>query len=171
MTECNEVWQTIPGFPNYAASSEGRIRNTRFSRILVGTVTKKGYCQVSLRGAKGRRVMYVHRLVAAAFFGMAPPGFIVVTHLDGNRLKNQANNLKRSTRTEHARHSAALGHRKTRGLLGEANPNAILTTEKVREMRALRQQGVSLVELGKRFGVTTRGAHLVVTRATWKQVS
>lgn len=171
MTECNEVWQTIPGFPNYAASSEGRIRNARFSRILVGTVTKKGYCQVSLRGAKGRKVVYIHRLVAAAFFGMAPPGFIVVTHLDGNRLKNQANNLKRTTRAEHACHSAALGHRKPGKLTGELNPNVKLTTEKVREMRRLRLEGVSLTELGKRFGVTTRAAHLVVTTKVWKHVA
>jgi hypothetical protein len=54
---------------------------------------------------------------------------------------------------------------------GEKNPNAKLDPEKVRQMRSLRQQGVSLAELGRLFGVTERAARRVVGRQDWGHVA
>ena len=158
MDESDEVWKPIVGFADYEASSLGRIRNVRRGRIIAGTVTKRGHRQVNVRGFALQRVtIAVHQLVAAAFLGPPPFGHIL-RHLNGNRLDNRPTNLEWAPRTGHTR------------LLGESNPNAKLTTEKVHEMRKLRQQGVSLAELGRRFGVTERAAHRVVMRRDWRHV-
>src|SRR4051812_34585847 len=87
-----EVWKSIPGFHRYEASTEGRIRNARTGRVLVGTVTKKGYRQYNLRGPRGRRVELGHRLVAATFFG-PPPRNCFVDLQNGDRLDCRPANL------------------------------------------------------------------------------
>jgi hypothetical protein len=167
--ENEEEWRPVPGFPAYEASSEGRIRNRR-GRILTGTPTKKGHRQVNVRGAHGRVTVEVHRLVAAAFL-RPPSAGEIVAHLNGNRLDNRPSNLKVTTPSGNVRHAAALGLAWPTRMRGEANPNAKLIEEEVVAMRALRQQGVPLAELGRRFGVTERAAHRVVTRKDWKHVA
>ena len=63
-----EQWKDIPGYPGYEASTLSRIRNARLgNRLVVGTVTRKGFRQVSLRGSRSRKTAFVHRLVFAAF--------------------------------------------------------------------------------------------------------
>jgi hypothetical protein len=168
----DEVWRDIPEFPNYQASSEGRVRNLKRNCVLTGTVTKKGYRQYSLRGVGGRRVAYGHRLVAAAFLGPSPaPPCNLINHLDTNQLNNRPTNLEYTTPSGNARHAAAHGLLKPVRLLGEKNPQAKLSEASVRAIRALRQQGVSVAALGKQFGVTERAAHLVVTGQVWRHVS
>jgi len=128
----------------------------RLGRLLLGTVTKDGLQQVSLNRDGHRRVAYVHRLVALAFFGPPPPG-CVIRHLNGDKLDNRAANLVWYARNAIRR-------------LGEANPNAKLNSEKVREMRQLRNDGERWVEIGRRFGVTTSAAYRVVTGRDWRHI-
>lgn len=168
MTERDENWQPIAGFDGYEVSTQGRIRNRR-GHILTGTRTRKGCQQVNLRGPHGRKTVEVHRLVAAAFLRSPAPGEIVA-HINGDSLDNRPSNLKLTTPKDNVRHAASLGLSWPTKMRGEANPNAILNEGQVREMRALRQQGTSLAELGQRFGVTERAAHRVVTRRDWKHI-
>lgn len=167
----DEVWKDIPGFPGYQASTEGRVRNARRGCVLTGTVTRNGYRQYNLRGARGRRVAFGHRLVAAAFLGPSPPPpGNLVNHLDGNKLNNRVSNLEYTDARGNARHAAALGLLRPVRLLGERNPGAKLTAEKVRAMREQRRQGVTLAALGERFGVTAQSAQRVVSRKDWKHI-
>jgi hypothetical protein len=97
--------------------------------------------------------------VAAAFLGL-PCRRLVVNHINGDKLDCRAENVE------------WVSPRPLRPvrLFGEANPNAKLTADRVREMRALAEQGVSFGELGRRFGVTSRAAYRVVKRVDWKHV-
>jgi hypothetical protein len=74
------------------------------------------------------------------------------------------------TPTGNVRHATSLGLSWPTQAQGEKNPNAKLNPERVRAMRKLREQGVSNAELGRRFSVTERAAHRVVTRKDWKHI-
>ncbi|AMV29393.1 NUMOD4 motif protein [Gemmata sp. SH-PL17] len=166
----DEQWQDVPGYRDYQASTEGQIRNRRSGRVLTGTITKNGYRQVNVNRGGYRVCAFAHRLVALAFFGPAPPGY-VTNHLNANKLDNRPSNLEWTTPEGNSQHAVALGLFKPVRLFGEKNPNAKLTADRVRELRALRQQGTSFAELGRVFGVSTRYAYLVANRTYWKHVT
>ncbi|HYH69018.1 MAG TPA: NUMOD4 motif-containing HNH endonuclease [Urbifossiella sp.] len=165
----DEQWQEIPGYPGYAASDLGRIKNLKRDAVLSGTLTKEGYIQVCLRKVDRRTVAYAHRLVAFAFLGPAPDGF-VVNHKNAVKTDCRLCNLEWVSVRDNIRHAASLGLLRAGRLVGEENPNVKLTENEVRQMRAQRQSGVTLAALGRQYGVTAATAHLVVTGKTWRHV-
>lgn len=89
----DEVWKYVENNPIYAVSNLGRVVNLKFDRVLTPVVTKNGYYKVTLR-EEGRSVqLYVHQLVAEAFFGNWRPG-LRVTHIDEDKSHNAASNLE-----------------------------------------------------------------------------
>jgi hypothetical protein len=54
---------------------------------------------------------------------------------------------------------------------GAENVNARLDEEKVRQMRELREGGLSYDKIGARFGVSGKAARCVCERITWKHVA
>ena len=106
-----EEWRAIPGFPEYEASSLGRIRSVyrtiNYSngrvvhakqRILKPTKSS-GYYSVNLSRNNKQKSTKVHVLVAAAFLGENPGG-LDVRHKNGCRTDNRAENLEYGTRSE-----------------------------------------------------------------------
>src|SRR5690554_3945556 len=110
------IWKRIPGFKDYEASRDGRIRSVtrevlykkngvlkskKFKgRILKPCPNKDGYLVVSLCARKGRNVSkYVHELIAITFHGPRPEGMQI---LHGNDIKkdNRAANLRYGTKFE-----------------------------------------------------------------------
>ncbi|WP_374159095.1 NUMOD4 motif-containing HNH endonuclease [Mycobacterium sp. G7A2] len=107
MNVTSETWLPIPGYPNYEASDQGRIRSlphevpsrggTRISpgRVLKARKRADDYWQVALYIAGKTTVKYflVHGLVAAAHIGPRPEGFDVC-HNDGDQDNNAVTNLR-----------------------------------------------------------------------------
>nr|DAP74221.1 MAG TPA: homing endonuclease [Caudoviricetes sp.] len=88
-----EIWKVIEDFPDYAVSSEGKIKSLRFNRIMVGGVDSDGYAIVTLRVNKKQKTCKVHRLVACAFLpneDMLPE----VNHKNEIKLDNRSSNLE-----------------------------------------------------------------------------
>jgi hypothetical protein len=83
-----ETWAPVPGFPGYAASDRGQIRN-RDGRTLKPRVSNSGYLLINLIDAAGRKqTRTVHTLVMLAHEGPPPPGK-QVRHWNDDPLDNR----------------------------------------------------------------------------------
>ena len=107
----DKIWKpihTLPGFEcciEYYVNDRGEIKSTKgqIERILKQRTNKNGYCQVNLTQRIGRRktiTATVHKLVALAFLEtpITSPGKTKgcskVSHIDGCKTNNSADNLK-----------------------------------------------------------------------------
>ena len=110
-----EVWKFIPKTP-YQISNMGRVRVKRktynstkatFTNFKIIKPSNNGnYLFVKVNS--GKRMGYVHRLVAKAFVPN-PHNYRVVNHLDGNKLNNKANNLEWTTFEGNSLHAFKTG--------------------------------------------------------------
>lgn len=112
----------------------------------------------------------VHRLVALTFLPRGDWFFNSplheVNHIDSNPSNSHISNLEWVTPSENQRHSLTSG-RKTRG---ERHHKSKLNTAQVLSLRALRDSGMSLPKLAKRFGISTAAVWYIVTRHAWAHV-
>lgn len=156
-----------PSFPGYSATDDGRIISHRrrgrgaqrgsvscidpdFLFEMSQFTTKKGYRTVSITLPSGKtRPIGVHQLVADAFHGARPEGK-QVRHLNGIQADNRPENLSYGTPLENAadriRHGTYLS--------GGDHHNAKLSGEQAADIRCLRQQGVKIADLARRFEVS-----------------
>lgn len=180
MTNVIEDWRGIPSFPCYEASSLGSIRSLahvtphghrRQSTVLSQHLAKDGYCVVTLLQGCKKRPYRVHLLVAEAFLGPRPEG-ADVRHGPGGQQDNSAANLSYGTRAENEQDKKRDGTFNHGGSkTGEENQNAVLTTEKVLQLRKLRAAyGYSQKELAEHFGITQATVSQILSRKTWRHV-
>ena len=105
-----EVWKPISDFPRYEVSNMGRVRSNcckdgrKVRYVFKAYLRSNGYLCVdlSISGRKSRKVMAVHRLVARAFIGERPEGY-VIDHINGDRWDNRVQNLRYVTCSENLR--------------------------------------------------------------------
>lgn len=150
-----EVWQPIPGFDGYEASSEGRIRSPR--KVLTANGKRK-YKVVNI----GRVPRYVHRLVALAFHG-EPATDLWVLHRDDDPLNNRPSNLYWGTPKENSADKEANGNAPR----GEHHQSAKLTEVQVVEIRARSEAGESRKSLAAAFGLCPQAVSHIVNRKRW----
>ena len=170
-----EIWKDVIGYEGlYQVSSLGRVmrlaggQGATPGRILKPGRVSKGYLMVSLYRDGKRTDRYIHRLVAKAFLGDAPPG-CEVNHRNGNKTDNRVENLEWVTHAENLNHAHdTLGKEIPRG---EAHGNARLIRQQVIEIRKLAATGeLSQRELGEMFGVSKRLIWAIVHRKAWQHV-
>jgi len=138
----------------------------RGSVVKAQMVDRKGYQWVKLWIVGKSHTRYVARLVAAAYVGPRPVGY-VVRHKDGVKQHNHFSNLEYGTRSENEldkrRHGTAP--------IGENHPAAKLTAAKVAAIRA-RYQGNSrshsYTAIAKDYGVTPSLIRYIVIGKLWK---
>lgn len=164
-----EEWRVIPSFPDYEASSLGRIRrktpgkNTYPGRMLNPQTTKWGYLRCGIKSPQGKSCFrFVHVLVAEAFLGPVPPG-LEVNHKDTVRTNARASNLEYCTHLENIRHAARINGANRR----EKCVSTKLTKEVVLELRKKHAAGSRIYELAKEAGVHSVTVLDVIARRTW----
>lgn len=82
-----EVWQVIPGYTNYEASTMGRIRIRTNGHIMTPSINPvNGYANLSVKQDDGKYVMrYVHRLVLQTFKPDDNMSELQCDHINNNR--------------------------------------------------------------------------------------
>ena len=136
------VYRTIPGFPGYAAGSDGMIWSAwyrggggvfrgigshwRKLNPIVCSDSRGIYKRATIRtGVSQRKLIFVHKLVMLAHVGPCPSG-MEICHWDDNGLNNELSNLRYDTprgnrldRKRNGRHPSGTRHYATR--LSEAD--------------------------------------------------
>lgn len=125
-------------------------------------VTKYGHSQVMLRG---RMKLSVHRLVLEAFLGPCPE-LMEGCHNDGDASNNRLENLRWDTKKNN--HADKIRHGTSSR--GERQGRHKLTSEEVRKVRKLHQDGCSIKSLSASFGVATATIYSIVNRKTWAHI-
>jgi hypothetical protein len=184
------VYKIIPGFPRYAAGSDGSIWSScvlEYSHINRGWVreqagkawrrlktppNKKGYFQVNLRANGKTRHLLVHWVIAMTFIGPRPIG-MEICHGDGNPANNSLSNLRYGTyqdnRMDMIRHGRTTVGKNGR-LRGECHPHAKLSNADVVEIRLARQHGETLAIISKKFKVSKSTVDIICRGRSWVHV-
>lgn len=174
-----EIWRDVVGYEGlYRVSDLGQVRSmTRrtighngVAQVRTGRVLKQGrsspsYRRVVLYGlnpAEKARGFSVHRLVWSAFRGPIPEG-LEINHKDFDRTNNRLSNLELMTPSQNVMYSVDAG--RWGDTRGEKNGVSLLTDEEVILMRKLYDEGWTLKQLNRRFGV--RCAWDVVSGGSW----
>ena len=104
----NEQWKQ---YKNYLVSSHGRVRHIKNNNLLKPSLTC-GYYKVRLSNNGLAEDYLIHKLVWELFSDYDMPDYnTVIDHIDGNKLNNNINNLRKITLSENAK--AALYEQKT----------------------------------------------------------
>lgn len=160
-----EEWRAIDAA--YEVSDCGRVRQ-KHGRLLKAWKSDAGYFVVRLNSP--RRMEKVHRLVAKAFVPN-PLKKTTVNHIDCDRSNNVSTNLEWCTQAENLVHSRNLGRMQDSYWRGRRSPNAGLTENQVRQIRAIYADGqLSLAYIANQFEVSKRCIFRAVHRETYADV-
>lgn len=161
MAIVTEVWRSIPGFPFYEASSQGRVRSIdrivphwrggvrKMRGVVLKGAPHRGYLVVGLHENGKVTVFGAHQAVAMAWYGIPRDG-LVVNHINGNKQDNRPENLEYITNRGNVLHAYENGFLDNSG---ESNGNARLSDTQVEEIRQ-KAARCSYSELSKTYGVT-----------------
>lgn len=161
-------WKQFRDTP-YEVSNTGLVR--RNAKILKPQKNSKGYLRVQITNNKQRSRFFVHRMVAELFVPN-PDNKPQVNHKDGNKLNNHYTNLECVTPSENYVHGVSLNLYESK-YKGEGMPNAVLTEDDVKKIRATCVKGhpeLGYEGLGKKYGVSGQHIKNIVLRKKWKHV-
>lgn len=155
-------------FPDYAVGDDGCVwskRGRQAWRKMQPTIDAWGYAVVNLYVAKYRpTLMKVHRLVLEAFVGLAPEGMEACHFPNDDKTDNRLANLRWGTRVDNMQDKARIGTQ----LRGEQVPGAVLTEERVVEMRNDRADGMTIASLAEKYGLSPIATYDITIGKNWK---
>ncbi len=173
-----EQWRPVPiaGYCDvYEVSSLGRVRRSVDdcqNKYKAGKILRPGYAGEGIYQQYAMCInrKYVrwlaHRLVLTAFAGEPPTPKHHAAHINGNPKDNRLSNLEWKTAKENDLDKDRHGTRQN----GIKHGMVKLTEEQVIEIRRLRTDGVTGVELAQRFQVTPNAISLIVTGKSWSHL-
>lgn len=140
--------------------------------------TKKGY--MNLRNKKGteyklvnlmlnngkKKTFRVHRLVAMAFIPKTSINSEDVNHKDGNKSNNNVRNLEWVTKSENQIHAYQNGLNQARK--GAKSNFSKLSKKEIEEIFLLKKQGLTQLEISKKFNCTRSNISYILNKKTWK---
>lgn len=132
---------------------------------------RKGYGKIGYRfnGAKPKYFL-AHILARFLTTGEWPNGLCTLHHCDNPACCNPAH-LWLGTNRDNTRDMISKGRDKVGYTKGEASGRAKLTESQVLEIRRLHATGgITLVQLGKQFGVHPVSIRLIVKRINWTHI-
>lgn len=94
----------IQEFPNYSINEFGEVTNIRTGKNLINTTSKNGYSIVCLYNEYGRKMIYIHRLLAEYFIPKIE-GMNHVNHKNGIKNDYRLENLEWCNRSINMQHA------------------------------------------------------------------
>lgn len=119
-------------------------------------INSVGYHVVNFSESGKIKLQYVHRLVAAAFFG---PSVLQINHKDLNRINNNIDNLEYVTVFENILHAF-----KNNVRVGRTR----LSAEQRQEIRNLRENGIPVKVISKKYQMSEPAIYEVLRGTTWR---
>jgi len=133
-------WYEVPTAPGYSVTRSGKVRGKNGRVLKSWTQIRGGYPAVKIRVAGESKTVCVHRLVLETFVGPKPDGQ-EACHINGDPTDNRVENLYWGSRSQNMQDMSRHGtHAKIR-MPGESHPQAKLTEEDVRQIRARHIRG------------------------------
>jgi hypothetical protein len=182
VTTLGEEWRAVVGYEGlYEVSSQGSVRSLdrivlypdgKPSRNFKGKVlkqclnVKQRYYGVRLSKQGKTKLWLVHQLVAAAFLGNRPEGW-VICHGSQGPLCNEINNLSYGTASQNSKDQWRDGTK----LYGEKVFNSKLTAEKVLQIKELRKAGKTLAELSQKYAISPQRICDIMSGRGWNHLA
>lgn len=144
-----EIWKLCVN-DNYEVSNHGRFRRatpgrkTNAGQLIKPMLLKIGYYYVGPTVNGKNKHFYIHHLVAEHFIGPRPEK-MDINHKDGNKTNNHVSNLEYVTHGDNMRHAFNSGL---------VNCKTIHSPEVIREIRSLRNSGLSYSKIAAATGVS-----------------
>lgn len=164
---------SVFGYPGWEADNEGNVYKN--GKLIPGKVYQ-GYNRSHTSFPLIKRAT----LVCTAWHGPKPFDEAEVRHLNDIHDDDRPENLKWGTHTDNVRDSVKNGTHYTPNYEGGCAPKpstrgfkhykATLSDDDIREIRRLRVEGVSAVELAKTYGVHVQYIYAVVSRRKRSEV-
>lgn len=164
------------GMPEYRVGDDGTVwtckvgRGTRRADVgwkkMSPVKSTHGYLSIGLRKDNKYVVWNIGALVLTAFVGPRPEKMDVCHFPDDTKTNNSLRNLRWDTHKNNEADKVIHGSDQR----GEKGSNAILTNEKVLEIRRLRKQGWRMQKLADTFGVHIMTISDLVRFRTWKYI-
>lgn len=181
-----EEWRIVAAYPDYAVSSEGRVKRIapdRHGRIMSEYIKPvkrpDGYFAVAFHRDAKQKSRLLHRVVCEAFHGAPISSDLQAAHRDGVKSNNSSANLKWATPLENSADKKAHGT-VVRGdkhparirpeylPRGSAHKNAKLTEDLVSKiLKDARPQSL----IAEEMGVSQSLISAVKTRKIWAHVT
>lgn len=170
-------WRGLPDYEGfYEISDSGDIRRIRThcgrsTCRQLKPCTKRGYLQFGVTLNNETRWIIAHRAVWKAFVGPIPPK-MQINHKNGSKTDNRLDNLEVCTPSENMKHAYnVLCRDPKRPQMGARNGRSKLCEEDIREIRRLRDSGLSQQELANLFGINQTGISGILRGITWSHVT
>lgn len=171
------VWRTIPSYPQYEVSDDGRVRRRETQRELKLNRHRSGYMMAKMWIDGKQRNGYVQRLLCEAFHGPAPAPKMHAAHGNGIKSDNRPDNLSWKTKTENEHDKRAHG----KANIGSRNGKAVLdetvipiirrrAAELPRSSGGKRIKKGALGKLAGEFGVTAACLRNILSGNQWRHV-
>ena len=162
----NEVWKSIPNFPELEVSNFGRVRTK--PKLRYTQQCNSGYLRFTGVNDHGQhKTVTIHRAVMMAFY---PIG----NHKAGNRSNNNLDNLEWVTPKENIAHATARGSFDRKNQLSRQRmlndvANGVHMVPKInediaREMAILSDSGLSHAAIGRKYEVSAKAVCRAIDR-------
>lgn len=175
-----EELKTIPDFPNYAITRDGRVwskpRRDSLNRLRGGIWIKHwksriGYFLCPLYQNNKKVHKLVHRLVLETFVGLCPDG-MEACHNNGIRTDNRLSNLRWDTKSSNQRDSIKHGTHTTLHQNGETNPTSKLNASDIKVIQYL-YKVVNFLQndIAWHFNISQQHVSRIVNRKEWNHIN